>query len=155
MIDHVWSVLCARSVTDNRTNTVSLFNVLEQIQIASVQGVLAPGLLPAAIELVSLWTRSEPGQPARGSGRIEVVLPDGSVAVEQAFDVDLSGFERLRTQAALSAIPIVGPGRYVFRISKQLQGEEDWVEVARIPLQIDIISAPPTAPATPAPLAGD
>ncbi len=31
MIEHVWSVVCAKTATDRQTNTISLFEVIEQI----------------------------------------------------------------------------------------------------------------------------
>ena len=45
MIEHAWSVLCTRSVTDRESNNISLFEVIEQI---STVGPAPPPGAPTA-----------------------------------------------------------------------------------------------------------
>jgi hypothetical protein len=69
MIQHVWSVLCARAVIDSESNTISLFDVVEQIVaigpgIAAI-GPGAEGVAPVSLELVTLWSRDSLDEAAR------------------------------------------------------------------------------------------
>jgi hypothetical protein len=153
MIRHVWSVLCAKSVTDNVTNNISLIDVVEQI--AAVPPTNPPpqgtGMIPLPLEIVSLWARENPLVAARGRARVDLVAPDGSRQASFEFEIDLSKFERLRTQGKMNGVPVVGAGRYSFIVSLQQEHQDPWIEVARVPLQMVLGANPAESPAPPKP----
>ena len=134
MIDHVWSVLCTRSVTDRDSNTICLLDVVEQINV--VAPVSLPGALAIKLELVSLWTRTDPELPSRGRERIRLLAPDGSQTAQAELELDLTKFQRLRTQAQITGLPLSGSGRYWFAVDLQRENESTWQEVARIPVHV-------------------
>ena len=62
MIDHIWTVLCSRSVVDERSKNVSIQNAIEQL---TATGEPVPGqLIPMQLEVVSLRKR-----PARNANQ--------------------------------------------------------------------------------------
>lgn len=144
MIQHVWSVLCSKASIDRETNNISLFEVTEQIQ---AQGPAdEPGVLPCSLELVSLWSRTEPDLPSRGEARIFLRTPRTANLMPQTQAVDLQEYRRLRSRLLIPSIPIEGPGIYTFVVECRQQGQEQWVEVASIPLELQMVIAGPQAP---------
>jgi hypothetical protein len=134
MIHHAWSVLCSRSSIDNESNVISLFDVIEEV---NVQGAIdAPGVIPGPFDLISLWSRDKPDAPAQGEARWTLITPSGSPSIQNTVSVDLTQYQRLRSRARLSGIPIDAPGQYWFKCELQQPGSAEWVEVARLPLQV-------------------
>ena len=59
-IEHVWSVLCEKSVIDSETNNLSLTNILEEIQISlKEKGIIdsSEKTVPINFELVTMWRK--------------------------------------------------------------------------------------------------
>ena len=99
MIDHIWSLLCGKSSTDRETNNLSLFDVIEQINLLGP--VPEPGqqtLLPMPFELISLWSRSDPTHAEESTARIKLLAPNSVELLTQEFPINLNPVIRLRTQ---------------------------------------------------------
>lgn len=144
MIEHIWSILCSRSVTDRDTNNIILLDVLEQITaVVPIRSATEDAGLLSPNELVSLWSRSVSDRPERGRGRIRLLAPDGSELGRHEFDIDLTQRERLRTQTRSAGLPIRGSGRYDFIVDLQEQADADWREVCKVPLKVVIQSLEP------------
>ncbi len=124
MIDHVWSVLCRRSSIDRETNNISLFDVVEQLQL--FEGSEVPSSVAGPFEIVSLWTRS--AEPTRGEAQISLRGPSGRLLIPPLLqEIDLREARRLRARQRLSLIPIEGSG-----------------EVATIPVDVVLRAGPPS-----------
>jgi hypothetical protein len=137
MIEHAWTVLCRKAIVDPQTNNATLVETVEQINATGV--VNFPTLAPMQMELVSLWYRSDVATPARGQGRVTFLGPDGHETVPaQVFSIDLSAFVRVRSIAQLPGLPVTGPGMYYFQIAVLDQGNEEWRNVGRVPVQIAV-----------------
>lgn len=138
MVQHVWTVLCTRSITDSETNNVSLIEVLEQLTIAdpgAAPGV--EGLVPMPLELVTLWSRETDDRPARGRGRISFERPSGLVRESVSeHDIDLTVSLRVRHRQRFMGIPIREPGRHVFRVELRDDARQNWATVATVPLEV-------------------
>lgn len=86
MIDHVWSILCGKSTTDRETNNLSLFEVIEQINVLGpLPEPAAKMALPMPFELVSLWCRANPGEPEESTARIKLLAPNNAETLTQSF----------------------------------------------------------------------
>ncbi len=141
MIDHVWSVLCRRSSIDRETNNISLFDVVEQLQL--FEGSEVPSSVAGPFEIVSLWTRS--AEPTRGEAQISLRGPSGRLLIPPLLqEIDLREARRLRARQRLSLIPIEGSGVHVFSIERRLHGRERWDEVATIPVDVVLRAGPPS-----------
>jgi len=149
MIEHIWTVLCTRSSIDRETNNVSLFEVIEQLNVLGpLPDVAARAALPMQFEIVSLWARANAGEPEESTGRIVLIAPNGLEVLSHVFPVSLTEHTRMRTQMRSVGFPLLGRGRYVFRIELQDTGGT-WNQVARIPVEVESIAQPPVEVATP------
>ncbi len=144
MIEHIWSVLCARSILDSTTNSLSLIDSLEEVtfggvDMPSLKKAVADGkriMVPMTSELVTLWSRGADDEPDQGRARLQLQLPsEEAIIMGPESDIDLTKFKRLRQRSQNPGLPFVGPGRYVFRV--QLQNEAgEWHDVAAVPLLV-------------------
>lgn len=133
MLEHIWSVLCARSVIDAETNNVSIQDVIEQITINSEPA--ENGFLPFPMELITLWGRKEFDKPASGTERISFVTPSGKPTILSESKIDLSKVERQRQRVRFPGLPIGEAGRHYFRVEFTANGDQ-FSEVAAIPLTV-------------------
>ena len=133
MIEHVWTVLCSRSVIDVETNNVSIQDVIEQISINAEPK--PDGFLPFPLELITLWERQESNKPAEGTERITFVTPSGKSNVVYEAKIDLSAAERHRHKVKFPGLPLSEAGRYYFEVEAK-EGDGDYHEVAAIPLSV-------------------
>lgn len=142
MIDHVWTVLCSRSVIDQDSNNITLFEVLEQLTITGPPLVTGEvGVVPIACELVTLWSRTRDNQASRGYGRAVLLSPSETVIREQEYDIDLTVHARTRHRVRLHGLPIQEAGRYRFRVDVRDEGEREWRTVASVPLEVVLAPA--------------
>ena len=144
MVRHVWTVLCSKTSTDKDTNNISLFEVVEQVQVTGPGGALAEAaVVPTTLELVSLWTRADFGTPTRATTRAALLFPDGSAAGEAEMDVDLVAAQRNRTIIKLPGLPFKLPGVMRFVVSLRQDNAEEWTEVASIPVNVERLGEAP------------
>ena len=137
MIEHVWTVLCSRAVTDKFTNNVSIQNVIEAI---NVSGTPEPGqLVDITFEIASLWTRSDFAVPSRGHARLTFLSPGGHQVAHVEAELDLSEYERLRTRRCFQGLPVAEPGRYTWLVELRNEGEDEWQQVASIPIKVAFV----------------
>jgi hypothetical protein len=133
MIDHVWSVICEEAVIDRRSNRVSIHNAIEQI---TIKGEPKPdAVLQMKLDLISLWIRSNPNEPASGEMRLSFVPPSGDTGLNLVSPIKLSEHERIRNLINIETLPIHEPGRYYFIVEQRVNTDE-WKRVAAIPITI-------------------
>ena len=68
MINHIWSVLCQRSVIDSKSNNISLIDIFEKLEV-NLSVPVSEGKnkvkkinVPVNYEIVSLWTYDKEDQ---------------------------------------------------------------------------------------------
>jgi len=149
-----WAILCERSVVDGDTNNLSLFNVIEEVIVASTppqappageslsEGVSEPGprylgLAAGSFELVTLWARSTQEAPERGCGRVRLIFPAGESHLGPEYEVDLTRYLRLRHRMRISGLPIRGEGNYRF-VTDGRGDSGEWAEMFEVPLRVVI-----------------
>ena len=137
----LWAILCQNAVIDRDTNTVSLFNVVEEVTVpvAPPSGDISmlPGVVPATFELVILWSRSETDEPELGMGRIALISPDSTSSTPHELNIDLTQYLRWRSRIKFPGLPITGEGTYTFQIEFKSESS-DWVQVFELPLRVAI-----------------
>jgi hypothetical protein len=137
MIRHIWSALCERAVVNKDTNNVSLFEVLEEVQVsvqASGEGGSAP--LPMRIMWVTTWMREPVDEPQQGQARDVVVNPSGREILRREYAVDLSTVRRLRANRTIEGLPVVDSGTYWFSTQVWDARRDRWQTVGQTPLDI-------------------
>jgi hypothetical protein len=141
MAHHVWSVLCARALLDQKTNQVTLVDALERIEVRPPEpGPLVGKLVLAQpFVLVSLWTRSDLSIPETATARFTVAVPTGEQASHNEMALNLEQHARTRTFLNFSAFPMNGTGTYVINVECFSGGQ--WRAVASVPLEIALDAA--------------
>jgi len=140
MIEHVWSVICNGSSIDQETNTISLYNVLEQIGVFS--DTPDSTSLPIHLEIFSLWVRKD--EKVAGSGKMRMFFCDPSESYKNKaeLDIDLKDTVFFRSKIKVDGLDLNGDGRYKFVVELQQEGEESWQKVASLPILISIQPIP-------------
>ena len=131
MLEHIWSVLCSRSVIDVETNNVSIQDVIEQITINAEP--MEDGILPLPFELITLWGREDIQKPTKGVERITFVTPSGKSEVVSEAEIDLSSAERHRHRVKFPGLPLSEAGIYYFKVEVS---NSNWKSVSTIPLKV-------------------
>lgn len=140
MVQNVWTVASSSSSVDQQTNTVSLFSVVEalQLEIGVPEGAEGPVYpVPFSLHIVSLWTR-ETNEPEQADARVRLILPNGDAAIEAGLPLDFQGNRRLRTIARLASFPLDSrtPGVADYWVETDLRDGDEWRAVSRIPIEV-------------------
>lgn len=148
-IEHLWSVLSASSSVDQQTNSLSIFNVVEEITITSIpqiaenrspkDGSPQKFSIPLNLTITSLWQRNDDVNEGDMSvdARIRFTDPKGEMVNQNPLPLSFKkGFKRLRAITMINAITFTTPGEYRFVI--EASTNKGFEEVCSIPLQIKI-----------------
>ena len=135
MADHIWTVVCERSIVDARSNNVSLIHIVEQIEVRG-----ATDVVPMKVVVASLWAKTAPpGEGETVRCRVTWCGPDGGpVGDAQTVSEGTMTREqlRLRTFVEFQGIPVREAGRYRFVVESTEAEGGDWVERASIPVDV-------------------
>jgi hypothetical protein len=137
MIQHAWTVLCTKCIVDPESRNATLVEVLDQLNVPTPPGF--PIIVPIQMDLVTAWFRGNPDVPERGTGRISLLMPDGSSTAAQEYVIDMTEFPRSRTITRSGGIIINGAGTYSFRVEVRDDGTADWRLAASLPLSVVLI----------------
>jgi hypothetical protein len=136
MIEHIWSVVCNGSSIDQDTNTISIYNVLEQLKVFSDTPDSVS--LPIHLEIFSLWTRENEKVAARGKMRMFFCDPGDNCKKKAELDIDLKEAVFFRSRIRVDGLDLNGAGRYKFVVELQQEGEKSWQKVASLPILVSI-----------------
>ena len=136
-MDHVWTVLCSHTIIDQTTNNISLMGVVESIQASGVPPAGARAAVPFNGEIVTLWSRTDPQKGERRRYRVTCET-SSEILLDNVADVDLTEYVRTRLRAKIDILPVPEPGTYYFRIYLRTEADDDWLEVAKIPLEVQL-----------------
>ena len=133
----VWALLCQRVIIDQQTNFVSYVDALDSVAIPKFP-IKAPPLFVSTI-----WQRDK---EARLEMRVRAFAPGG----EKLTEVEANPLEfaphhrRARMTVGLAGFDLTGPGRYEFAVDTRDGGK--WVEVQRVPFDVDLsVAAKPSS----------
>jgi hypothetical protein len=145
MIDHIWTVPCRFSITDGASNNVSLIEVLEEFRVPFAVPAppgFVPRLVPATVDVVSLWARQDMNQAVAGFGRMSIVAPNGDEVAQTEYEINLREVQRFRAVSRMLGFPIQNAGRYQFRVQWRLNANDAWQQVAVVPIWVQIDPSP-------------
>ena len=141
-IEHIWTVLCTASSVDSQSNNITLFNVLEQLNISRKND--APPLdvkngepLPFQMELISLWRKLGINEKVAGVVKNVLINPLGQEVGSQIMPLEIkSPNRRMRTRVQINGVQITGPGYYTWQV-RLVDGKSEHI-VANVPFEIFI-----------------
>lgn len=142
----IWTILCQHTSIDKDTNNISLFNVIEELNIVAQppssreDGQDDIRTLPLGrMELVILWKRSDDDVPEQGDGQVKIITPDGQEFISSAGNIDLTRYLRLRSRIGLNSIPFRGAeiplGDYHLLVQGRTR-DGAWAEMFDLPLRV-------------------
>jgi len=137
-------VVCTKTSIDSETNNVSLFEVIEQVQISTVPEA-APDTVTMAVmpmECVSLWMREPITEPQHGECRLALRGPRGASVSSAPQALDLSKYRRFRSRLRLPGLPIDGLGLCEIEVQFRPESEAEWNTVARVPIEVTAQESP-------------
>lgn len=130
---------------DQETNSVSLFNILEQISVLEppVSAISSddPVLRAAtgAFELFILVSRSDLNVSERGPARVRLHFPSDEPPASFQIEIDLTSAQHNRIKISLPALPISGEGTYRFVI-EAADAAGGWNQLFEIPLEVSYLA---------------
>ncbi len=142
---HIWSVLCKKASIDSQTNSMSLFDVIDKLTIK--QNVTPQMPIEVPIEFVmplefQLATLISNIGEKETEPEIKISLFNSNDELmgetENPLDVPKNA-KSMRAVVVFDAIKIKGEGVYIFKIGMRGNKKEKYQEVAKIPLEVEII----------------
>lgn len=135
MAKHIWTILCTKALVEEKTNNVSLIEIIEQLEVLGVPNETR-AILPIQLVLVTLWSRSDLDRAEFATGKFEFLAPSGEVLGGGEYDINLRDYRRSRNLANMNSLPLQGPGIYKFVIRIREDENNTWTEVASLPLEV-------------------
>jgi hypothetical protein len=144
-IKNIWTIVCKNSSVDKNSNSLSIFNILEEIQLTKNPNVPVPkeGIMPAAplaYEIITLWSReTKSDNELTANMQTELLDPTNKVlqsnVSEIKFEKDKS---RLRIIVKALGLPITTGGTYHFRVSLKKAADKEYKYVSQVSLEVKI-----------------
>ena len=142
-----WAVIAESSAVDQDTNNISLFHIIEDVNIPeppeSLQPVEDGDTLPVValrFVIVAVFARTEEDTGEKKEVQLVVEMPNGNVAETGViFEVDLETAHRNRTRVNVSTLPLAGQGEYRFQF-RGLDNDERWRVMSETPLHVSYLA---------------
>ena len=130
MINHHFSLICNRAVIDESTKSLSIFDVIEQINVVAEPDQLVK--IPIHFEIISVWLRSDLSTPEKGVARVFLQDPKGISKKTVEVNIELTTSTFFRSIIIVSVIELRGPGLYNFIVELK-QNNDKWEKMTSIP----------------------
>jgi hypothetical protein len=148
MAEHIWSVLCNKAIIDRDSGQVTIFEAIENLNLPRTKGEIAHEIdgveeevaIQHAMQLVTLWVRSDLERPEEQHARVRLLSPSGQELNTWAVPVDLKSFLSLRWRLVFQGVPWRGPGRYWYVV--EMKDGEEWGQRCRVPLVLTLKKPP-------------
>ena len=145
----VWAILCQNTIIDQRSNNISLIEVIDELTVPAPPPELvteANGELGMLFDgnLVILWARSDLGTPEKAQVRSRIIAPNGGEARTGEVEVDLTEIVRARAIGRIAELPLFTQvGEYTIKIETKAHDSE-WREVFELPLWVNVQADAPS-----------
>ena len=139
---NIWSVIFNRAVVDENTNSISLFDCVEEITVnfSKPEDVSASQKnISINFTIISLWSDNDISRDRKFEYLLEVIDPqDKKINEFINFPVIEKGKKRLRTIVQMNGMGITSEGEYTLVI-KYKKDSEKFVIASKIPLDIKFV----------------
>ena len=139
--EHIWSLLCSTSVVDKDTNNVSVFNLVEQlnvnIDLTKIKNNKDSKIgIPVNFQLINRFAVKE---NKNFQLRIEMISPDNESSVLIEKDIEIAkGITSMRVRNMIGVLPLKGSGTYHFHVNVRADKNEDFSTAAIVPLGVTL-----------------
>ena len=143
-IKHIWSLVCTNTAVDKISNNISLFNVIEQLNIPIIKEDLVKIgqkaiSIPINFEIVNQFEILS--KVNNFEVRLDFLDPAGVCLMKTEHELEIpnnSNTKNIRFIVKISKIKITSSGKYYISVSVREPDEKEFEEVYKIPLSIDI-----------------
>jgi len=145
-INCVWGHLCSLSSIDQERNNISLFNLIDQLNLPldffkeRERQKAKIGLFPVSYEIVLLFRKIvniDTSHELAVDVKIKLVDPSGEVLQETLSPIKFApGIKRFRARIRSNAVAVTTTGDYVYRVEVKEPLAEDFMQVLNIPFEI-------------------
>ena len=134
-----WAIVCMGGAVDQQTNSLSLFDILEEFQIGVKEKITSEGIfVPRSFKFISLWCNDK-GKALSFLTKIVLQSPDGEQLME--LEGELSVPENKFAHRHIVDFPgfqIKGGGRYKFLVYKKEKDESNYQLEKDVPFDVKI-----------------
>ena len=114
---NIWTIVSLSSAIDKDNNTLSLFDILEELTLQVSGNIPEQTVIPVNHHLMCLWEREETGTPFTLIFNVLLRDPLGKVLHENKAEVVMeSQHKRARFRAQFNGFPVSVPGTYRYEI---------------------------------------
>ncbi len=138
-MQHIWTVICERSITDKENNLVSLIGCIEQFNLREPKSKTDSRQkgIKARLEIISLWFDENTSKKRIGEVRVDLYDPSRKRIRGSDFRFEIpQKYRRIRTRVIIEGLPITTLGKYLFKISYKDPKSKKYKKVAEIPVDI-------------------
>ena len=145
----IWAILCQNTIIDQRSNNVSLIEVIDELAAPAPP----PDLMTETIEepsilfdanLVVLWARSDLDIPEKAQARSRIIAPNGGEARSGEVEIDLTDIMRARAIGRITTFPpFTQVGEYTIKIETK-SNDAEWQQVFELPLWVNVQTDAPS-----------
>lgn len=139
---HIWSIICQRSSIDFETNSLSLFNCVEEINVVIDKTKLAQNdkiVIPVEFQLVSFWSVKDAEKDNNLKIKGELVDSKNKVlnSFENSFNIK-KGIKRFRNRTNIKGLTLTEAGRYYIKVWQWTEKVGKFEVVAELPLDVKL-----------------
>jgi len=142
-IIHEWTLICQSSSVDANNNSLSLFNLIEDIHIEmnSNIGQKTPETvtIPLSYSLVTLWKRKINSTILSADIEVKLFDPNGKELQKAAYQLIVPP-EKIRMRGIMNSQGFTATidGEYLFKIFIKEKGEDEFTQVGETPVMVNI-----------------
>lgn len=139
-IEHRWTLLCEGSSIDRKKNNLTLFNIIEQLNISIEKKIHDEEIIvPVSMELVTLWGLDNAEKSSNADVEIDFVDPEKKVLNTIKYKLEIpEKIRRGRSIGSIKGLKVTKSGDYIFRIKIKPMRQTSFIVVGEISLEINL-----------------
>lgn len=143
-IKHLWSLICTSTAVDKISNNISLFNVIEQLNIIITKDDIVKIGQKAVPILINFEVVSHFEVLSKINNfevRLDFIDPAGNCLMKTEHKLEIpnnSNTKNIRFIVKVNKIKITSAGKYNVSINVKEPDKKDFREVYKIPLNVDM-----------------
>lgn len=140
-VEHMMTTICHSASVDIDTNNLSIFNIIEEININDDKPIdlNQKKLIQIPFELISIWKRLDISVEVSSDLKIVFYDPDGVIMQELLYKLEIKNLhQRMRIRIKGNGLNVTKPGDYYFSI--MIKNNDLFEEVTQVPVLVKITS---------------
>ncbi len=131
-------MLCEGSSIDQKKNNLTLFNIIEQLNINIGQKLDGEEIIvPVNMEIVTLWSVENTEKSSNADIEIELIDPRKKVLSTMKYKLEIpEKIRRGRSIGSIRNLKVTESGDYIFRIKIRSTRQMSFIEAGEVSLEI-------------------